>query len=552
MIQTEKAEHWVEWLEGLDEANIWQASRLVTSPATDAGKAKIPTLQVKDPTTKHVTREVVDNKSKGQLFYETFFPPPNPDLAPIPQDYNYPPPCWNFKNIMDEQVHHTTKKMKPYKASKKASVPNLVLIHAREELIPFLSLLYCATNTLKYYPQEWACTKTLIPKKPGKPDYTSPSAWCPIVLSDGMARLLNSCQAEDMTMMCEKYDILPANHFGARPGHTTTDSIHLLTKTIKDAWHKGQVASVLFLDVKGAFPSIDIDRLIHNMRKRGIPKEYMEWMKRRLENRQTMISFDDYQTEAFKVLNGLDQGDPYSGVSHLIYNADILKIPVLKAGEWILLFVDDAMIIVCGKNFNKTHEKLRNIMNCTGRVFKWAKTHNCKFGIEKFQLLDATKKWIPNPINPKERIPTPQQALVLGDKHIQSKDTARFLGVIVDNKLDWKAQCATVLARGQDWLIQFRRLACATHGINAKYMQQLYLSITVPRMLYAADIFLTPQQNAGKRAKYEHTNQAGINKLASIQRQAALMIMGAMKTTTIDVLEVMANLLPFHLLVEKH
>ena len=78
MIWNAKAEHWVEWLEGLDQTSVWQASRLVTSPATDAGKARIPTLQVKDPTTKSVIREAKDNTSKGQLFYETFFPPPKP------------------------------------------------------------------------------------------------------------------------------------------------------------------------------------------------------------------------------------------------------------------------------------------------------------------------------------------------------------------------------------------------------------------------------------------------------------------------------------------
>ena len=88
----------------------------------------------------------------------------------------------------------------------------------------------------------------------------SPAAWHPIVLSDGMARLLNSCcQTEDIVTMCEKYDILPANHFGARLGRTTTDSIHMLTKTVKDAWRKGQVVSTLFLDIKGAFPSVDIN-----------------------------------------------------------------------------------------------------------------------------------------------------------------------------------------------------------------------------------------------------------------------------------------------------
>jgi len=169
--------------------------------------------------------------------------------------------------------------MKPYKATKSGTIPNSVLIHAREDLVPHLGPLFRATNTLTYYPQEWALTETLILKKPGKPDYTSPSAWRPIVLSDGMARLLNSCQMEDIVTMCEKYDILPANHFGARPGHTTTDSIHMLTKTVKDAWRKGQVVSTLFLDVKEAFPSVDINRLIHNMKKRGIPEEYTEWMK---------------------------------------------------------------------------------------------------------------------------------------------------------------------------------------------------------------------------------------------------------------------------------
>jgi hypothetical protein len=86
-----------------------------------------------------------------------------------------------------------------------------------------------------------------------------------------MAQLLNSCQTDDIVTMCEKHNILLANHFRARSGHTTTDSIHMLTKTMKDAWRKGQVASTLFLDVKGVFPSIDVNRLIHNMRKRGMP-----------------------------------------------------------------------------------------------------------------------------------------------------------------------------------------------------------------------------------------------------------------------------------------
>jgi hypothetical protein len=92
MIQKAKAEYWVEWLEGLDKTSIWKVSRLVTLLVTDAGKTRIPTLQVKDPVTKKVVREAADNNSKGKLFYETFFPPLNPAPMLVPQDYQYPLP----------------------------------------------------------------------------------------------------------------------------------------------------------------------------------------------------------------------------------------------------------------------------------------------------------------------------------------------------------------------------------------------------------------------------------------------------------------------------
>jgi hypothetical protein len=71
------------------------------------------------------------------------------------------------------------------------------------------------------------------------------------------------------------------------------------------------------------------------------------------------------------------------------------------------LFVDDAVIIVSGKDFNETHEKLQNIMQQSGGVFDWAKIHNCEFSVEKFQLLDASRKLIPNPLNPRRKIPQP-------------------------------------------------------------------------------------------------------------------------------------------------
>lgn len=150
-----------------------------------------------------------------------------------------------------------------------------------------------------------------------------------------------------------------------------------------------------------------------------------------------------------------------------------------------------------GKDFAETHNKLRNIMNRQNGVLDWAAKHNCTFGIEKFQLLDLSKKLTPHQFNPRRRVPISRSMLILGNQRIPSKETARFLSVVVDNKLNWKGQCAAVLTKGQDWLIQFNRLAKTSQGIQVEYIQQLYLSIAIPHMFYAADIFLTAQQNAG-------------------------------------------------------
>ena len=57
----------------------------------------------------------------------------------------------------------------------------------------------------------------------------------------------------------ERTSIIPKHHFSRRAGHNTTDVILYLIKIVKDKWHKGNVVSLLSLDIKGAFPSMATD-----------------------------------------------------------------------------------------------------------------------------------------------------------------------------------------------------------------------------------------------------------------------------------------------------
>ena len=214
----------------------------------------------------------------------------------------------------------------------------------------------------------------------------------------------------------------------------------------------------------------------------------------------------------------------------------------------MLLLVDDTTIIIRDNSFVETHAKLQDIMQRQDGVFNWANKHNCKFSINKFQLLDLSRKSVPNPLNPRLRNPIMCCTLVLGNHRILSKESAKFLGIMVDNKLNWKDQVVVALAKGHMWLMQFGRITRTTHGLRAKCIRCLYLAITIPRILYAADIFLTPQRHTG----CPNSMHSSIKSLASIQHKAALMITGALGSTANNIIDSMADLLPFYLLVENY
>ena len=156
------------------------------------------------------------------------------------------------------------------------------------------------------------------------------------------------------------------------------------------------------------------------------------------------------------------------------------------------LFVDDTAILVTGQDFVDTHMKLKDIMLREGGVMEWAKTHNCTFGIEKFQLLDLSRKKVKDPLRPWKRILLPRPSLILKDQTIKSTTMVKFLGLHIDRELKWKEQIAAAIGKGREWLRQCKRIAKNSGGVSGQQMRRLYLAVVKPRMLYGADVFLGP------------------------------------------------------------
>jgi hypothetical protein len=91
-----------------------------------------------------------------------------------------------------------------------------------------------------------------------------------------------------------------------------------------------------------------------------------------MQDRNTVISFDGYQSDSFQVLSSLDQGCPLSGILYNFYNKLQIEGVDEKHGKLAASFVDDAINIAKGKTLEDATHKLRDMMERPGGGIEWA------------------------------------------------------------------------------------------------------------------------------------------------------------------------------------
>ncbi len=355
-----------------------------------------------------------------------------------------------------------------------------------------------------------------------------------------MGKLLSAVIAEQLTYYTEKYALLPPMHFGGRPARTTTDALHALTYKIKDAWRKRQVVSVLFLDIEGAFPNAVNKRLEHNLRARKVPAKIVKFIHNLLKERYTTLKFDDHISDRIALDNGIGQGDPLSMVLYQYYNADILDIPS-GPEESAAAYVDDAILIATASDFTESHRILADMMTRPGGAVEWSNEHNSRFEFSKLALMDFAHR-----NSKKQRCP-----LTLPSSTIEPSLSTKYLGVHLDQYLNWNTHIAHAVEKGSKWSSQLRRAVAPSWGLTPKYARKMFVSIAIPKILYAVDVWGVPKPIESLEPHRKGTSRA-ITKLTTTQRAGTLAVTGGLRTTPTDVLDTHAFILPIHLEIDKH
>ena len=179
-------------------------------------------------------------------------------------------------------------------------------------------------------------------------------------------------------------------------------------------------------------------------------------------------------------------------ILYIIYNADLLEMLVLLLEEDSVGYINDAIAITFSKDFHEMTQALKRIMEREDGGLAWSSTHNSRFEISKLAILHASRQTQKDLENPRKRVSMDWPPLQLQGKTVKEVESYKYLGVHVNAQLRWTVQAQKGVANATNWVMQFCRLTRLSTGPSVKLMCQLYISVTIPKMTYALDIWYIP------------------------------------------------------------
>ncbi|KAI1006659.1 hypothetical protein K3495_g1555, partial [Podosphaera aphanis] len=189
-----------------------------------------------------------------------------------------------------------------------------------------ISTLFRSCLEVGHHP---ACFKTAVVvmlSKPNKPDKSNPRSYRPISLLSVLGKSLERLVARRLSWIAITHKVIVTQQFGGLPLRSATDLTTCLTHDVETALNRNLTASLLTLDVKGAFDGVLPGRLVYRLREQGWPDHLVNWVASFATARQAKVRLDGTVGPAVGIPCGLPQGSPASPILFTLYLSPLFRL----------------------------------------------------------------------------------------------------------------------------------------------------------------------------------------------------------------------------------
>ena len=330
---------------------------------------------------------------------------------------------------------------------------------------------------------------TPIYKKSNK---TDPGNWRPIAQLSPISKIFEKAFCKQLEKHQKEQQIISDLQFGFKEKHSTFHSILATLNILESAKNNKQHSILISLDLSKAFDTVDIETLIEKFSYYNQNLTATNWISQFFKNREQYTIWQNVESNLAKCHNkSIVQGSSIGPKTFNLFINDITKASNFK----LILFADDTNCILS----NKDPELLEEIANKELiKIKDFFDANNLIVNINKTSFIH-----IP-PVKVKQKI-----NLKIGSTNLEQKSEIEFLGVLIDENLNFNAHFKKVYSKAQKGL---NALIATKNILNYKAKKNIYNSLIHSHISYCALIWLP------------NISPAQITKLKMLQKKALRII----------------------------